>query len=332
MKKGTIEEMVYLYYSAESELARRTALRSLRKAHPHRDEGNFILLNMAESSLRDLLNECESISLMSEKKAIFAENCAFLAKDGKTSKKGKPSDLEQLAEYCLNPNPDTDLYLVVYSATLAKKNPVVDAISQNGITREVLVPKKEEWIEKVHRYLSNNGHSIDEEAAEEVVNRVHGDYGRFACELQKLSSIPNSNITIEDIKSLIAPRLEDDTFALSNALLSGNLSQAIAIYHDLKSFSNDEFTLINMLGSQFRFLEQVCYLSKGGLNKFDIAKELNQSPYRVGCALSNLRYISLNSIIIAQERLYKSQDDILSGNVDPEFAFTRFLAEFSYKK
>ena len=320
--------MIYLFYSQDAEMARTQGQKFLRKAFPTRSEGNYVSFNMADTPLRELVDECNAISLMSEKKAIFAENCAFLAKAGKTNKNSKDKDVLALAEYCNYPNPDIDLFLIVYAKEIDLKNPVVDAISKHGQIKEIPIPKKEEWVEQVKRYMNKRGHEIEFTAAEMLVDRVDGDYGRFIQELAKLDAYAeNEVITTKDIALLVAPKLEEDTFTLSNALISNDIQEALSVYQDLKVHSNDEIRLINMLASQFRFLDEVYQLASTGMNKFDIAKELGASPYRVEISMKNIRSIKRSSIVKILERLYRCEKSILSGEVNASFAFTRFLAE-----
>ncbi len=320
--------MIYLIYSKESEMARRSALKILKKEFPKRDEGNYVCFNMAVTPIKTLVDECEAMSLMSSKKAVLAEDCAFLSKMERGSKKIKDAGSEALEQYCLHPNPDVDLFLVVYAEQLDTKNKVVDAISKTGMIKEVPVPPEEEWIAYTKRYLERNGSKIEDDAAIDLVKRIDGDYGRFLSELTKLDAFGSgATITKEDIRILVSPRLEEDAFVLSNALSNGNIEKALRVYRDLKAHSIDEIRLINMLGNQFRFLDEVAFLASQGGSKNAIASELNASPYRVDICLRNLRSMRPNATARVLERLYRCEKAILSGEQNAEFAFTRFLAE-----
>ena len=319
--------MIYLVYSKESEMARRTALKIVKEHYPKRDEGNFISLNMAVTPVATLVDECNAFSLMAEKKGIFAENCAFLAKEGK-GKKTKDKDLLELASYCEHPNEEIDLFLVVYAKELDEKSPIVQAISKTGFTKEVPVPSEEEWISYAKRSLAKAGASIDDDAARELVKRIDGNYGRFLAELSKLDAYANNGrISVEDIRLLVTPKEEDDTFQLSNALIRGDIESALKIYYDLKKHSIEEISLMNMLASQFRFLDQVQYLYSNGMNKFDIAKQLGASPYRVEICIKNLRGMKAHTNKRILERLYRTEKAVLTGSQNGEFAFTLFLSK-----
>lgn len=324
--------MIYVFYSKEPEMARHTGLKYVRKAFPVRDQGNYISFNMAVSTIEDVLNECMNMSLISERKAVFCENCAFLAKPAKGVKAAKDKSLQALASYCKNPNPDVELYLIVYSGALDTKNPVVEAISQNGQIKEIPVPKESEWVQEVIRSLTKRGNVISQEAAEELVKRVGGDYGRFLNELAKLDAFGNQGeITYQDICTLVSPRPEDKVYMLSNALLANNTEEALRVYADLKRFGSDEVGLLSMLARQFSTLEQIQYLSSTGMSSNDIATTLGESSGRVYACLKDIRKMKPSAIPITLERIYRCQKNILSGESRPEFAFTYFIAKTSFK-
>ena len=326
--------MIYLIYSEEPEMARRSALKMIRKNYPQRDETNFVSFNMSESTPDDVARECEMLALGVDKKAVLAENCAFLAKTGRGTAKGKKKDqkMDRLERYCLNPNEEVDLFLVVYSPAVDDSNPVVNAVNKKGKVLGVPVPPQAEWIAHAKRSWEALGCSSENGAAEELVARVGGDYGRFLEEIAKMANYANGEpVSVRAIKMMVAPHIEDNTFAMSNALISGKNAEAIRIYHDLKIHSIDEVRLINILANQFRFLDQVSFLDARGLGSEGIARQLNANSYRVDITLRSLRHVKRESIKAAQESLYLTEQATLKGAEPAQFAFERFLANFSLK-
>ncbi len=336
---GYNDIVIYLVYSEESELARRSALKILKKEFPERDEFNYISLNMAVSPLKDLADECSYLPLGVDRKAVFAEDCQFLAKParakgtGKTGPKKKTQkmdvSMERLAAYCQNPNDFIDLYLVVYSGALDENNPVVQAVKNTGRVLGVQVPSPQEWVDFALRFLKKYGVETERNVAEEIVRRVNGDYGRFLSDLAKLSIYANGEpLSMNAVKRLVSPKLEDDAFTISNALMRNDVPSAIAIYHDLKVFGVDEIRLMNLLANQFRFMDMVQTLSDMGLGSDAIAAELAAKPFRVSVTLRNLQGSKKGSLPRVIDSLYVTEKAILSGEQPPRLAFERFLATF----
>ena len=322
--------MITVYYSPDPNMARHIAMTDIRKAFPVRDEFNYASFNMAVTMVNDLADECEFLPLGTERKCILASDCAFLAKTKTKYKYQKDDGPDKLLEYCKNPNAFIDLFLLVHAESIDEKNPIVKAIMNTGTIKGIPMPKPEEWMAYANKYLNAKGCGLDNDAARELVSRVDGDYGRFINELDKLVCYANGEtVTLKAIKMLVAPKVEEDTFAMSNALTRGDVAKTMEIYKDLKIHSVDEIRLINTLASQFFFMDQVRYLDAKGAPSSEIARELYTSPKRVEVTLRNLYRVKPDSLPRILDELYECEKAILTGQVSPEFAFQRFLANYS---
>lgn len=320
--------MITVLYSSDPMMARYAALVSIHKAFPERDEFNYIRFNMAETTLNELADECNFLPLGTDRKCILASDCAFLAKSKTKYKFAEGDSISRLLEYCKSPSAFVDLYLLV-KGEIDPKNELVKAIQVTGSVKEVVVPSEEELAEKANRYFSTKGGGIEPEAARELAKRVGSDYGRFINELPKLLNYANGErVRLDSVKLLVAPKEEDDTFALSNALVKGDAKKAIKIYRDLKTHGVEEVRLINMLANQFVFLDEVRYLDAKGLSSYQIGTELATSPKRVEVSLRNIYRIKEHVFPRILDELYETEKAILTGKADGEFAFMRFLANF----
>lgn len=328
-----MRKMITLICSPETQLAKRACDRIVKKTLPERNEWNYISFNMAVTRLKELADECESLPFMDEKKVVVADDCAFLAKT-KTKYKYASDDVpEALRNYIDHPNEVVDLYLLVYSDTLDEKNPIVDILKMRNAIKEVAVPKPEEWMAYANKFLSARQVSIDSNALTELVARSSGDYGIFVNELEKYAcfALQGGTIHLRDVEALTAPKLEENAYQISNALMKNDVARAMAIYHDLKVFGVEEVPLIGMLAGQFRFLEQVYFLDGKGLPVKMIADELKAKPFRVEMALRNLYRVPMGALERITEELYEADKAILTGKMQPRFAFERFLANFNIR-
>lgn len=322
--------MILVLYSPDPQMARHVAMKAIRKDFPVRDEFNYVSFNMTMTTLNDLADECSYLPLGTERKCVVASDCAFLAKTKAKFKPQKGDGTERLLRYLEHPDEAVDLYMLVYAENVDEKNPLLLAAEKNGTVKGVPLPKPEEWVTYATKYCAAKGSDIDPDAARELVTRVDNDYGRFLCDLEKLVTYANGErITLATVKELVTPKIEEDTFAMSNALSRGDVSKAIAIYQDLKSHSIEEIRLINTLASQFTFMHMVRYLDAKGMSSYDIARELGTSPKRVEVTARNLYRVKGDSLSRILDELYETEKAILTGTVQPEFAFSRFLANFS---
>lgn len=321
--------MVILYYSTDAQMAYSMGKKHAHKLEPKRNEFNFVSLNMAVTTLNTLYEECEMIPLGFESKTILADGCYFFAKT-KTKPKLLPDDsYDKMSSYLSNPNMQVNLIFTCQAEKIDEKNPLVSLIKKVGVIKEVTLPRPNEYQAYMERFFSSRGCSIANDAANELINRVGSDYGRFMQEIDKLASYANGEqISLANVEKLVAGKDEDDVFALSNALIRGDIKKSITIYRQLKLTSIDEVPLIGMLASQFRFMDMVSFLDNRGLDSNAIARELKASPYRVEITLRNLYRAKKGDIAKVIEMLYQADKDILSGRCSGQYAFERFLANY----
>ena len=322
--------MITVLYSTDPQMARHIAMKAIRKDFPQRDEFNYASFNMAMTTLNELADECEFMPLGTERKCVLAADCFFLAKSRTKPKYQKDDGPEKLLRYLSSPDANVDLYMLVYAEAVDEKNELVKAVMRTGSIKGIPQPKPEEWVEYATKYLAAKGCPIQGDAARELVSRVDGDYGRFINDLNKLCNYANGEpITLNAVKMLITPKVEEDTFAMSNALVRGDVGKAISIYRDLKAKQVDEIRLINQLVNQFVFMDEVRYLDAKGSSSMDISRELFTSAKRVEVTLRNLYRVKPDSLPRILEELYECEKAILTGAEQPEFAFTRFLANYT---
>ena len=322
--------MIKVIHSAQPRMAQMTLRKELKEKLPVRDELNYVCLDMTTTLLKDLADECGMLPLGYEKKVVVAENFDYLAaKNKRKVAKGDSPDL--LLKIFEDPEPDVDVYLLVWSAELDKKSPFYKALTAGKAEIQLIAEyTPDQWRMAVTRAFQKRNVEIDPDAVEELINRIEGDFGRFQLEVSKLANYASGErVTKKIVETLVSPPLESDSFALSNALTRGDRAEALRIYHDLSVRGTDAVYLFLMLAGQFRFLNQAQYLIAQGDSPEMIASKLRCSPGKARVAFSLTRKAKQGVFLLALEGIYHSLDDLYSGKVDPNFAFTRYVADFS---
>lgn len=286
------------------------------------DEFNVVKFDLEEANINEIVDEASMLPLGYDKKAVVISNCTFL------TNQGNKEDKDKILEMLQNSNDDIDIIMIYNSDKIDEKSPIFTLVKEKGTINYFLNLKKEDWPIYIKKYFKAKEVEIDSDAINELALRVDGDLNKFLNEADKLCLYKNK-ISLMDITLLVSRPLEDDVFQISNALLRGDNASAISIFRDLKLLgSRSTDTLIPMLGTQFRFISQVMFLSYKGLDKSEIASELNTSEGRVGVTLRNTRYLSRRQIAHALDDLYYLDYQIKSGQVDRFYGFELFLINF----
>ena len=158
-----------------------------------------------------------------------------------------------------------------------------------------------------------------------IIDKVKYDLSNIINECDKLINYKDNdkNITKEDIDNIIRENIEDDIFALTNAILQKDTKKSIKIYKDLLLMGEEPIKLIVMVANQFRLILQVKLMIKNGYKQIEMASIIKEHPYRVKLALSS--DYSEEELIKNIKKLYKLDYDIKVGNIDKNFGFELYL-------
>lgn len=314
--------MNFILYGEQQPMIKKHLKKILLDRLGEPDEINVVKFDLDECEISEIVDEASMLPLGYDKKAVVISNCGFLTSQGNKEQKDIMLDLLS------NSSDDIDIIMIYNGDKIDEKSPIFTIVKEKGVINYFINIKKEDWPVYIKKYFKSKEVEIDQDAINELSFRVDGDLNKFLNEADKLC-LYSKKISLMDVTLLVSRPLEDDVFQISNALLRGDNASAISIFRDLKLLgSRSTDTLIPMLGTQFRFISQVMFLSHKGLNKSEIASELNTSEGRVGVTLRNARYFSRRQIAHALDDLYYLDYQIKSGQVDRFYGFELFLINF----
>jgi len=314
--------MFYILYGEQYPMIKKRLSRILSERLGTVDEFNVSKFDLDDFEIEDVASDVSMLPLGYERKAVVVDHATFLG--GAGNKETREKVLTMLKET----SDDVDVIFIHRAGTIDDKSELVKFINEHG---EVFVFKnldKEEWPQYVKKYFKERNVEIDPAAIKELISRVDGDLFKFLNEGAKLC-LYKDKISVADVCLMVAKPIEDDVFQISNALIRGDNATAVSIFRDLQLLgSRATDTLIPMLGTQFRFMSQACFLYDKGLDKGQIAKQLGSSEARVAMTLKNARNFSRTQIAHVLDDLYQLDYQIKSGQIDRFYGFELFLINF----
>jgi DNA polymerase III subunit delta len=318
---------IYLLFGHQEMMVNKRLAKLLKQHFDVLDEFNYASFDGKETLIQDIIAEAYRQPLLHDKKAIVIEDAYFLAAPSSKQKIDKDQDYQTLLKYIDNPSDHTILFFAVYSRQLNEKNPIVNKLKKVATINELTDIDKHSWPEYVRRYFANYNAKIEPDAVNELVHRCQNDVRLFILEAQKLM-INGNHITLNDVENLVAQPIEDNAFLLLDALLSGQVEEALSIFRDLKIKNVEPVGLVMMLSTQLRLFFKIYHLNNNDFDIRTIAKQLNIHEYRVKLALRKKNTITIERINDLLERLYQLDFDIKSGAIDRYFAFEMLLLNF----
>lgn len=318
--------MIYILFGKQDLMIKKRLNKIINEFFVDDEYKNVIKYDLVQDSIYKVIDECNQLSLQSNKKVVICYNSTFL-KDSKKDKNNS-KEFEELKRYINNENEDICLAFVLYDDSISDKNDIVNLIKDKGNILEFQEIKKYEWPKYIELYLKKKNIKIDNDALNELALRTNADLNVFTNEVEKLILYTNGNIKLSDVKNIVTKKIEDNVFDILNYLIENNKSKALSVYRDLRLNNIEPVTLLNIFTNSLIFLDEVLYLFNSGLNANDISKNLNANIYRVNMSLKNLKYLNFGKIKNKLEDLYNLDYKIKHNKIDRFYGFELFIINF----
>ena len=257
------------------------------------DEFNITTYDLEVDSLDQVISDCLTIPFIKDQKAVIVKNPVYLTKNG------SKQDYSMYLNYLKKPMDSTMLLINACGITLDEKSPVV--IDTKKYCDVVLVKKPSdiELYGRLKMICTYAGVEIKEEAIKTFFNIIGtNDIQRMEVEVVKLINCVGKGgvITSSVVTSLVVKNLEDDVFALTNAIIQKDKEKAYLIYNDLIKGISDTVALLNQVSNAMKNMFAVGLMLQEGSNQNQVASRLNIKSGYAYNLINNVRKLSLESI------------------------------------
>ena len=281
--------MVYLLYGLEKYLIDKEAKNIIIKNNIEYINVNTYDLNTDD--LKKIIDDCQTISMFSEKKAIIVHNSNIF-----TAKKNSiEQDTNVLEEYLLNGNPDTILIFVLYEDKLDERKKIVKSLKKHGIIKSF---SNDTNITALVKNMFED-YQITNNTINLFIDRVGKNLAILSQEVDKIITYKDSdkNITDSDIILLTNKTFDIDIFVLIESIIQKDKEKALNIYYEMLKYNEEPIKIIIMLANQFRIIYQSKEMYKKGYTENDIASQLGVHPYRIKLALNKAKEYSSEKLL-----------------------------------
>ena len=307
--------MNYLLYGEENFLIEKEIEKIVKKAKL--SEESISNYDLEIDSIKDIIDDCQTISLFEPKKIVIINNCNYFNKV-----KNNEEDVNLLLEYLSNYNPDTILIIINHNSTVDNTRKITKKLKENGTISEFNKVSPNIVVKKLFE-----GYKISSSDIDLLISRVGEDISILSKEIEKLKiyKIDEKEITKEDILECATFNIDTDIFKFIDNIVSKKKDLALSTYYEMLKNNEEPIKLIALLASKFRLMYQASVMHKDGMNNIEIANYLGVHQYPVKLALqASSKYpdkILLNNL----EQLADLDTDIKTGNIEPELGLELFI-------
>lgn len=305
----------YLIYGDDNGLIENQVTEIINKLNIDKD--NIVTYSLNNTSMDDIILEASMFSMFGTNKVIVV-NDANCFKD-------KVDNIEVLEEYFDKYNHDNYLIFALNGKPDTRKK-VYKLIDKMGSV--IAVKNDRDYLYNyVNKYIIDNNYQMSSNNIIYFLSKVGSDINNIKNELDKLMIYKDNdhNILKEDIDEMVIVNIDDEIFALTDAVINGDISNSMRLYNFFINHNYEQVQIIALLGSQFHFLFQVKRLYNQGKYKDDIAKILEVHPYRVKLALGKIYSYSEELLLSYISKLADMDKNIKLGKIDKGLALELFL-------
>ena len=328
LKAGKVHN-VYLFYGPEAYI-RKSAIAALEKKllMPGLESMNRTV--MSAPSAQAVIENCETLPMMSDYRLIIVEDCALLTA-GKA--KDETQDREMLTAYLTNVPPTTCLLFDV-AGTIDKRKKLSKALlaMPGAVSFDALDDAQ------LHRWISQTlrpfGKKMDRTVSEQLAFTSGRDLTLLHGELSKLAAYAEDRevITAEDVEKIATHTAECTVFAMVDALSAGKVREAFELLSVLLSAGEQRIGILAMITRHYRQMMHLCAMQQDRLPQAQIAKALGIPPFaltRLGKQVGRRPYAALRA---AMDACVQADYDIKRGAIREDAALERLMLTLALGK
>lgn len=280
---------------------------------------DIVKYDMNNSTIQDVIEDASTVGLFSESKIIILDDCHFLSAN-KTI-----DSIEDMEAYIERYNPNNYCIFISYTDKVDTRKKIYKLLKSNGKIIEQVNINDDYLTDYIKEELKKEDYQMEDISY--FINKVGKNLYNAKNELNKLMmyKLDTKSITNEDIDKITIKSIEEEIFALTDAVILKNTSKALNLLEEFLKKDYEEIQIIMLLASQFRFLFQVKRLLNKGKSETEIAKILEVNPYRVKFTVKKLYYYTESMLLGFISKLAKIDHDIKLGLTNKRIALEMFI-------
>ncbi len=319
---------VYLFYGEEDYLRRQAVSELTRRLLPaEAAQFNYDLLDGEEASLGMVISLAQAPPFLSSRRLVVVRHAPYFAGRGKkvpdagadalpeeeAKEKAAPEEKAFLA-YLQNPAPTACLVLETGHPVDQRKK-IFKAVQKTGQAIEFARLRSADLNRWLLKQAARAGKKMAPAAADLIINRVGQSMTLLNNELQKLIAYTGESgmITREDVLQTTPRLVEENIFAVVDALGERRAKRALAGIRDLLAAGEPPPVILAMVARQFRLLLQVKELAAAGAQAAEISKQLGIPPFVAKKIIAQSANFSFGQIEQTLEQLLEFDVAIKSG-------------------
>ncbi|NLM34002.1 MAG: DNA polymerase III subunit delta [Clostridiales bacterium] len=285
---------------------------------------NLVKFDGMKVQFEDVMNACETLPFMSEKKVVIVFRADFLgARDDRESKK----KVEDFYDYLSTLPPYTILIMYyVFGDDREKASNNIKKLDKLATLVQVDKLKGNRLYKKVADIFEERHRSISKVLLQFFCDNVENNMEIINNEINKLLDYTEGReITKQDIIDLLPQTNNEDIFDLVDFVSQRKPEKAINILNELLFKGESVTGVLFMIERQFKLLYSIKLGLEEGKNKDILTRELKLHPYVCEKLINQSRKFSLNQLRACMKMCLDTEKALKSSQSDKKIEMEMLL-------
>ncbi|MBU2578601.1 DNA polymerase III subunit delta [Patescibacteria group bacterium] len=283
----------------------------------HQHGLNFKKFDFKETNFEDFKNEIQQSSIFNGKKLAILTN-TFLNSEFKEKFK-KDIQFFKNAE---------DIILFYEDEKILESDKFALFLKKQSEWEKFDLLKTQKLNDWVKEEFKKRKMEIEELALSHLIDFTGNDTWRLSNEIEKLClyNVGKNEISAEDVKVLVKPKIETDIFKTIETLAKKEKSKTLELIQKHLEKGDSVFYLLSMINFQLRNLLMI---KSYGLpsNSFDIAQSAGIHPFVIKKTINLAEKFSLEELKKAYQKIFEIDLNIKSGKIEPEAGLKALIVD-----
>lgn len=318
---------IYLVQGADQYLLDQTRQLFTNLIAPDDQALNLGQFDLTETPLNVALDDARAVPFFGDFRVVILDNAYFLT--GESSRGKVEHNPDEMLDYLGQPEPQTILVIFAPYEKLDARKKVVKQLKERAEYLPFGDLTEQDIVRIIKARIDKQAFTISKPAMDELLRLTNLSLTQIMSELDKLMLYASDSklIELDAVQALVTPTLSDNIFNLIEHLLTGSLTKAVRLYHELILSGEEPLRLNGAILGQFRLLIQVKALTQ---SEKAVASLLKVHPYRVKLAKKTVRNFSMRALAQAYLGLVNIEEQLKSTQRDPELLFELFIMRYQH--
>lgn len=279
---------------------------------------NYLEFDGAIVSYDEIVNACETLPFMSDKKVVVIYRANFLGDKTKNTNKNGEDILKKIQAYGVSlPKQCILIMYYVFENDREKISSKVKKMDKNACVVEFTKLRGMMLQKKVKEIFNEKGKDIDRANLSFFCSEVENNMDIIKNEVDKLCAYTvHREIEKQDIIDLLPEKSDNDIFNLVDFLSQKKPERALEVLSELMYRGEKATNILSMIERQFRIMLNLKIGMSNGKGKDELAREYRLHPFVCEKIMAQCRKYNVEQIIKAEEICAQTEKELKSQGSD----------------